>query len=165
MKKRLTRYSAKVPAILHAAITNLLVFHKFLDQNLNYRAHIRADDQEQEEVAPVAPELDTIDADDERADNDHTVALGPSTAGEWGLNFAPLTEAQLMSGLTVNERMVKLLDHPGLTNHLLRAKNLLPLLVRGPLCPKGIQWLMWERDGLVITRCDIEGLSLVLYAA
>lgn len=121
--------SAKVPTVLHASVTNLLVFHKFLERNVNYIAHTKTSEDAEPEPAPVAPELDSIDADDEKADNDTSVAAGPSTAGDWGLSFATLTEADLMSGLVVQDRVVKLLNHPGLTNHLLRAKNLLPLLV------------------------------------
>lgn len=126
--RRLT-ISAKIPAVLHASITNLLVFHKFLEQNENYRAHTERKQVPATEIAPVAPELDSIDVDDEQADNDTSVTLGPATAGDWGLSFATLTEAELMSGLVVKARLLKLLDHPALTNHLLRAKNLLPLLV------------------------------------
>lgn len=115
--------------MLHAAITNLLVFHKFLDQNDQYRAHTQVQAVSTAAVAPVAPELDSIDADDERADNDTSVVAGPATANEWGLSFPTMTESELMTGLVVKDRLLKLLDHPGLTNHLLRAKNLLPLLV------------------------------------
>ena len=115
--------------MLHAAVTNLLVFHKFLDQNDHYRAHSEGKQTSRPAIAPVAPELDSIDADDERADNDTSVPAGPATAHEWGLSFPPLTETELMTGLVVKDRLLKLLEHPGLTNHLLRAKNLLPLLV------------------------------------
>lgn len=115
--------------MLHAAVTNLLVFHRFLNQNDHYRAHSEGKEMWRPTFEPVAPELDSIDADDERADNDTSVPTGPATAHEWGLSFARLTESELMSGLVVKDRLLKLLEHPGLTNHLLRAKNLLPLLV------------------------------------
>ena len=106
-----------------------MVFHKFLDQNEHYRAHTDGVEASKPAIAPVAPELDSIDADDERADNDASVTTRPATANEWGLTFSTLTELELMTGLVVKERLLKLLDHPGLTNHLLRVKNLLPLLV------------------------------------
>lgn len=142
-----------MPAVLHASITNLLVFHKFLERNVNYIAHTKSGNEEpQPDTAPIAPELDTIDADDEKADNDASVDLGPVTAGDWGLTFPTLTEAELMSGLVVQERVVKLLDHPGLTNHLLRARNLLPLLVSG--APRHVEPMAHlGRAGKAITSC------------
>ena len=112
-------------------------------------------------LAPVAPELDSIDADDERADNDTSVPTGPATAHEWGLSFARLTETELMSGLVVKDRLLTLLEHPGLTNHLLRAKNLLHLLVSDSWVASPIVMLIF-RDGLVITNCVTAELYLEL---
>jgi hypothetical protein len=106
-------------------MTNLLVFHAFLDQNENYRATKAG-------MAAAVPEAQlgvtgSVEADEA---DDPSIAPGPATASDWGLTFTELTEEQLMNGFIIRERLVKLLDHPSLTNHLLRAKNLLPLLVR-----------------------------------
>lgn len=70
----------------------------------------------------------TGSVEEDEAD-DPSIAPGPATASDWGLTFSELNEEQLMNGFILRERLVKLLDHPSLTNHLLRAKNLLPLLV------------------------------------
>jgi hypothetical protein len=109
-------------------MTNLLVFHAFLDQNENYRATKAG-------MAAAVSEAQlgvtgSVEADEA---DDPSIAPGPATASDWGLTFTELTEEQLMNGFIIRERLVKLLDHPSLTNHLLRAKNLLPLLVR--ICP------------------------------
>lgn len=53
---------------------------------------------------------------------------GEATASD--LAFRPMTEAELMTGHLVKERLIAMLDHPGLQNHLLKCKNLLALIVR-----------------------------------
>ena len=67
-----------------------------------------------------------IDSEDENDQADDVVS---GVSGDWGLNFALLTESALMAGHVVKERLIKLLDHSMLKNHLLKRKNLLPLLV------------------------------------
>lgn len=121
-----TDASAKVPTIIHGALTNLLVFHSFLEQNENYKAT-----KSEATVEPPTQPGVTGSVEAEEAD-DPSIAPGPATASDWGLTFTDLNEEQLMNGFILRERLVKLLDHPSLTNHLLRAKNLLPLLVRPP---------------------------------
>ncbi len=98
----LTFDSAKIPAVLHGSITNLLVFHRFVEQNPNYRAILA-----QKQIGNGSSEAATL----------------------LNLNFPTLTEQDLMAGHIVKERLIRLLDHPSLENHLLRAKNLLPLIV------------------------------------
>lgn len=128
MVSRLTRSdltgSHKVPTTLHAAITNLLVFHAFLDENPNYRAtkygYTNNNEPESEEIVEAPAAADT--------EVESAIAAGPATASDWGLKFPDLTESDMMNDLVVGERLLKLLDHPSLSNHLLRAKNLLPLL-------------------------------------
>jgi hypothetical protein len=101
-----------------------LVFHAFLDENPNYRSlkygYSAANAEPEKEDVEVA----AVDSDGEVA-----VTSGPATASDWGLQFPDLTESDMMNDLVIRERLAKLLDHPSLSNHLLRAKNLLPLLV------------------------------------
>jgi hypothetical protein len=114
--------SAKIPTVFHAATTNILLFHTFLKSNDNYKATkegVLAIEAQTQLNAPL--EAEDVD--------DPTIAPGPATASDWGLAFSELSEEQLMNGYILKERLFKLLDHPSLTNHLLRAKNLLPLLV------------------------------------
>lgn len=75
---------------------------------------------------------DEADGDDEDLDGDDPSGTGngPTSAGEWGFEFGPLTDSDLMAGHVVKERLIKLLDHPALENHLLKRMNLIPLLVR-----------------------------------
>ena len=47
----------------------------------------------------------------------------------WGLSFGALTERDLSDGFIIKTRLVKLLDHPNLQNHLLKMRNLVSLLV------------------------------------
>lgn len=116
--------STKVSTTIHAALTNLLVFHAFLEENPNYRVmkygynHQAEPEDEQVDESVIMGQ-----------DGDASATPGLATANDWGLQFPPLTETDMMNGLVIRERLTKLLDHPGLSNHLLRAKNLLPLLV------------------------------------
>nr|XP_018264916.1 uncharacterized protein I303_03097 [Kwoniella dejecticola CBS 10117]OBR87074.1 hypothetical protein I303_03097 [Kwoniella dejecticola CBS 10117] len=114
---------AKVPAVLHASITNLLVFHLFLDQNPNYCALVGK------------PLQSANDDNDEGADEPESgdeymdPALDDgSKFANWGFDFPVLSEADLMAGHAVKQRLLRMLDHPKLQNHLLRTKNLLPAL-------------------------------------
>jgi hypothetical protein len=134
-----------VPYIIHAALTNLLVFHTYLQQNDTYRATKL--EQPVTETVQQSGVSDALEDDDGEAD-DSAIAPGPATASDWGLSFSELTETQLMNGFVLKERLLKLLDHPSLTNHLLRAKNLLPLLVR-PCTVASDRWLTiqgWKAD-------------------
>jgi hypothetical protein len=92
--------SAKVPAVIHGSITNLLIFHLFLEMNENYRA-----------IKKLGPEP----------------AIGDSSSSEF--DFRAMTEQELMTGHVVKERLIQLLDHPALQNHLLKSSNLLALIV------------------------------------
>ncbi|WRT65885.1 uncharacterized protein IL334_002836 [Kwoniella shivajii] len=119
---------AKIPAILHAAVTNLLVFHRFLDQNYNYRALIG-------KPLPVAP-TDTagkgsaVDAEErpneqDSEDEQEDPSNDPTSLDDLGLDFPPLTEADLMAGHVVKQRLLQILDSSKLKNHILGTKNLL----------------------------------------
>lgn len=105
--------SAKIPAVLHGAMTNLLIFHPFLLLNGNYRA-----------VKKLGPILKPTPEDD------------PAIGDAAGSDFSPLTEPEVMTGHIVKERLLLLLAHPGLQNHLLRYQNLLDLVVS-----RGSIWL------------------------
>ncbi|BEJ18080.1 hypothetical protein CspHIS471_0703570 [Cutaneotrichosporon sp. HIS471] len=109
---------AKIPASLHGANTSILVFRKFLDQNPNYRAHMRKSSQE--------PEVK-----DEHKEEDAEDAAVPEEDGEvenLGFNFAPFSEMELGAGHIPRERLIRVLDHPGLKNHLLGNHHLLQVL-------------------------------------
>ena len=111
--------SVKLPMIQHGATTHLLVFHKYLELNPNYRSL--------KQLPPLptksrpAPKVakPTDDAEDDQI----------GTGQNLDIDRSPLTEQELVDGAIVKERLVRILDHPGLTNHLLRDRNLLELLV------------------------------------
>lgn len=115
---------------LHASMTNLFVFHRFLERNENYLS-LAGRNEPAPEVGLIDPGDGLADEDDEGEDDalDPVVGSVPKSANEWGFEFSPLTEAQLMAGHLIRERLVKLLDHPSLQSHLLRVRNLLPILV------------------------------------
>lgn len=104
---------AKIPASLHGANTSVLVFRKFLEQNPNYKAHMRKSSQEPE-------------AKEEKDDADEVVEDGE--VENLGFNFAPFSEMELMAGHIPRERLIRVLDHPGLKNHLLGNHHLLQVL-------------------------------------
>jgi hypothetical protein len=108
----LTDISVKVPDTMYASNTNCLIYHPFILDNPNYRAHAR--------LPPLSSETDASLDVTEGTEQDI-----------WGLSFTPLTENDLIAGHLVKERFIKVLDHPALTNHLLKNRNLLAVLVGG----------------------------------
>jgi hypothetical protein len=110
--------SFKLPMIQHGSTTHLLVFHKYLEQNASYRSM-----KQLPPLPAVRPRLNASNGDDDAEDD--------QTGNAQGLDIdrTPLTESDLMAGIIPKQRLIQILDHPGLTNHLLRDKNLLELLV------------------------------------
>nr|XP_019011884.1 uncharacterized protein I206_02720 [Kwoniella pini CBS 10737]OCF50665.1 hypothetical protein I206_02720 [Kwoniella pini CBS 10737] len=137
---------AKVPAVLHASVTNLLVFHRFLEQNPNYCALIGKPLQSTDDAnEDGADEPDSGDEDIDPSLDDGSKFV------DWGFNFPTLTEADLMAGHAVKQRLLKMLDHPKLQNHLLRRKNLLPALGwQGQAVMRHRRAVKRHIDGLVI---------------
>lgn len=129
-----THLSAKVPVVTHASVTNLLLFHRFLDQNPHYRASMRLPPLEPNQTAAsetmaANEELAVPVVDDEDGDEDDDEDDLTRPTSDWELNFGPMSEEELMVGHVVKDRLLRLLDHPELRNHLLKRKNLLLLLV------------------------------------
>lgn len=106
---------AKVPASLNGSSTSLLVYRRFLEQNPQYRAHQR---------------LDEVDVKNEVADEeDGSAAPEAGVDGQsLGFDFQPFSEAELAAGHIPKERLLKVLESPGLRNHLLGNHNLLQVL-------------------------------------
>lgn len=153
--------SGKVPVVTHSSVTNLLIFHKYLDQNAHYRASMRLPPLTNMDAAPAVrgdPATDfafTAQADDEDLDDDDDDAVSQVDPG-WSLSFGPLTEEELMVGHLVKERLIKLLDYPSLRNHLLKRKNLLQLLVSNQI---SLRLGLDGRDGKALTYSAIVGPS------
>lgn len=119
----------------HSSVTSLLLFHRFLDQNPHYRASMRLPPLEAEQPVTVERPLPTdepatsaLAGEEEEGDDDEDENLTRQTS-DWNLNFTPMSEEELMVGHVVKDRLLRLLDHPELRNHLLKRKNLLLLLV------------------------------------
>ena len=112
-------------------MTNVLVYHRFLDSNENYRglfAHLNAEDQPKTTTSNTYDGL--IDpALDEEDQIEEDLADAESTNVGWDIDFPLLSEDELAVGNVVKERLMYLLDHPNLKNHLLKARNLLQVLV------------------------------------
>lgn len=121
--------------MLHGSITNLLLFHPFLELNENYRAIKKLGPLPTAPAAPI-PEPDQADPSgtttlagvEEEDDHDSTID-DDDGSGATGYDFGPMTEQELMTGHVVKERLIQLLEHPALQNHLLKSKNLLAILV------------------------------------
>ena len=115
--------SARLPTISFSAMTNLFVFHRFLQQNSNYqsltnlRGNQPADDAEEADatVHIAGDEVEQSDA--------------PQNVEGFDLNYSPMTEDEVLAGHLVKARLLELLDHPNLKNHLLKSRMLLPVLV------------------------------------
>ena len=106
---------------MHSAITSLVVFHPFLHENEHYRA---ITNKKPDSLA--APPTMVIEGDDIEDEDEDDV----KSTDDWALNFGPISEVELMAGLVVKDRILQMLDHPKLKNHLLKQRNLLPLIVR-----------------------------------
>ena len=116
--------SLKVPVSMHASITNLLVFHRFVHLNPHYQAHIRYSAKEPDDSLDADRDKDlpkAEDSEDDEADDGEDLSGLPT--------FPRLHEAELMAGLVPRDRLVELLKSPVLKNHLLKARNLLYHLV------------------------------------
>ncbi|WWD18115.1 hypothetical protein CI109_102564 [Kwoniella shandongensis] len=152
---------AKVPCVLHGSITNLLVYHRFLDQNPNYLAltgkplppdavlpqELEASGQRETQGVDDAEAADEEDLGDEPADPN---VDDPRSMDGWGFNFGPLSETELMAGHIVKHRLLSMLDHPMLKNHLLATRNLLtPLGWSGPTSTRHRRAVMRQIDALV----------------
>ena len=141
--------SVKIPMIQHGATTHLLLFHKFFERNASYRAIKKLPPLTTKAKPKTAPKAGEADGDDGEDDQ---------TGSGQGLDFdrTPLTEHDLMTGTVIKERLIQILDHPGLTNHLLRDKNLLELLV-GPVFGHTD-----NRDGTSRSPRDTDALSFAI---
>jgi len=155
--------SAKVPVVTHSSVTNLLIFHRYLEQNAHYRASMRMRPLpgagSGPSTAPVNQQADssTLPVDDDDVEDEDDDNISPVDPG-WDLSFGPMTEEELMVGHVVKERLIKLLDFPSLKNHLLKRKSLLQLLVSPKTeCFHGSE----HRDGKVCMFYDIVELWLV----
>lgn len=106
-----------MPATYHGAVTNILIYHRFLDQNENYRNY------ERQQKAILSLKSGQAGQADEPEDKDLT------SAGLTGHEFPPLKESELVTGHVVQERLVQLLDSPSLANHLLKLVHIVELVV------------------------------------
>lgn len=122
--RALTTTSTKLPRIQHGSATNFLLYHKFYEQNPAYRALKGLGPLPDPAQSTASRPVTSATADDQAAED-----LERRKVEALNVSRVPLTETDLSSSFIVKDRLVKLLDHPGLTNHLLRDKNLLPLLV------------------------------------
>lgn len=106
----------KVPATYHGAVTNILIYHRFVDQNENFRNY----DRQQKAILGIQSGQDGQLADPEESN--------PTSAGLTGNEFPPLKEIELVTGHVVQERLVQLLDSPSLANHLLKMVHIVEIV-------------------------------------
>lgn len=120
---------------MHAALTNLLVHHKFLEKNEEYQLWQRriaaTSGVPAGRTTEPATELATAEDDDNGPtveEDDAGEDAGPKRPSLDDLNFSELTDEMALNVGVVRERLLMLLDHPGLENHLLRTNNVLYIL-------------------------------------
>ena len=104
-------------------MTNLFVFHRFLERNSNYQSlknlwEPQAADDVEEADATVHIAGDEVEQSD-----------APQNVDGFELNYSPMTEDDVLAGHLVKGRLLQLLDHPRLKNNLLKSRMLLPVLV------------------------------------
>lgn len=114
---------AKIPASMHGSSTSVLVYRRFLEQNPHYRAYIARDAGTA--MPPTQPTAPATQADGE-VDSEEAKAHGG--AQELGFNFSPFTELELVAGRIPKDRLVRVLHHPNLKNHLLGNHHLLQVI-------------------------------------
>jgi hypothetical protein len=115
---------AKIPASMHGSSTNVLVFRRFLEQNPHYCAH-RARDSGDDDLTLTTPVVPVAAGDDE---DDSEEARTHGGAQNLGFNFSPFSELELAVGRIPKERIIRVLEHPGLKNHLLGNHHLLQVI-------------------------------------
>lgn len=81
--------------------------------------------------ASVEEQSGLVDDDGLMADDDEEAESTQQPEGGWNLDFPPLKEDEIYAGHEVRLRLIRILDHPNLRNHLLKAANLLHLIVCG----------------------------------
>lgn len=128
------RDSVKVPYVRHSTVTNILLFHQFMNENHIYQAAIRESAASTLTVPASAVDQSSVvdedeDEDDAMADDDEDAASTQQPEDGWNLDFPLLRADEIYAGHEVRERLIRILDHPNLKNHLLKATNLLHLLV------------------------------------
>lgn len=102
---------------MHGSSTSVLVYRRFLEQNPHYRAH-RARDSGEALTAPSTPHY-SVDGDEDSSQRG---------AQDLGFNFSPFSELELVAGRIPKERLLRVLDSPGLKNHLLGNHHLLQVI-------------------------------------
>lgn len=113
---------AKIPASMHGSSTSVLVYRRFLEQNPHYCAQRARDSGE--DITRMSTPLNPT-GDDEDDDED---AKSHGGAQYLGFNFSPFSELELVAGRIPKERLIRVLEHPGLKNHLLGNHHLLQVI-------------------------------------
>jgi hypothetical protein len=115
---------AKIPASMHGSSTSVLVYRRFLEQNphyLAYKAHEKPDGSTTRTGTPAQGQGDVEEVETEDAKTH-------GAAQDLGFNFMPFSELELVAGRIPKERLLRVLDHPGLKNHLLGNHHLLQVI-------------------------------------
>nr|ODO02333.1 hypothetical protein L204_01066 [Cryptococcus depauperatus CBS 7855] len=105
----------------NGSLSGLLIHYKFLHLSPKYLSLCRLYPELQDTLPPdMAASLQS----QEETVIDPT-AEAELTIEQWGLGFSPLTEEDLSSLHVLKERLLKILEHPNLKNHLIKYKGLL----------------------------------------
>ncbi|WVQ85486.1 hypothetical protein IAT38_007651 [Cryptococcus sp. DSM 104549] len=124
----------KFRTVILMSATNILVFHKFLHLNTDYIALARRFDDiperlDQDQAQQAIEDIDLDDqavAQPEQKVNPNVDDL--TLFNQWGFKFTSFTESELLAGHVVQQRVLEILGHPHLKNHLLRPLHLLSVI-------------------------------------
>lgn len=118
----LNPHSHKYKTALNGTSTSYIVFHKYAEQYLKHGSTAKPNQPAIVEPAASRP-IDNV-GDDGEDESGPSIDQTPMA----DLAFGPLSERDVMVGRKIEDRLVQLLEHPSLENHLLKNRELLRLL-------------------------------------
>ncbi|KAL7425064.1 hypothetical protein Q5752_000752 [Cryptotrichosporon argae] len=162
--------AAKCAMTYNGQTTNLILYHRFKERNPVYRAHNNMSDPAvsgsladlpsaaSPTPAPAQDDDDDSDADDGDDDSKNAKPIWQ----QLGLNFTPFSDSELMVGHVGKQRILAILEHPDLEDHIFPARRmLLAIGWTGPRDVKRRRLLIRHVHTLItagiIDRLDVPG--------
>ncbi|ODN84176.1 hypothetical protein L202_00178 [Cryptococcus amylolentus CBS 6039] len=120
---------AKVEFLDRNANSNMIVHFRYLHLNPQYLSFCRLNPQLQNtlptDVAVSLRQDLQREEEEEIAGGEEDEEHADEDVGEWDLGLAPISDTDIKSPHMVQDRIMRILDHPKLTNHLIRYRGLI----------------------------------------